>query len=527
MIRSEPPSAPSPGRRGAAILIAIAVFAAAAVFAWTTFSQRVREGGPPTPAARPGSPTGVDLSSLPEGWTELPAPPEIRGGAAQAWTGSELLVWGGNTGLDESTVVASGLVFDATEMTWHPIAPAPLEPRMRMASAWTGSELLVWGGWSGRSGSEFLEGFFGDGAAYDPVSDSWRTLPPAPIDARAPLSVWTGREMLVWGTSVRVEDRPRDGAAYDPANDSWRPIAEAPIELTDATAAWTGTEMIVFGAALHGGNFPETPTAIGAAYEPASDTWRQLPESDIDPNANTASWLGDRLIAWDYSEHTSAYSPGSDTWSSLRGPPVDACEDVPRSVTAEGFVFGQLCGELVVMRPGEDGWHNVTRRDLPFWPATFVPVEDLVFVLGYESFDQGAPTRMFAFRPPSSFACGGFAGLHGGELAGAVAARFELLRSYRPEELARPEIEDLVTPAGEATFEDPASGLGGLVANVALDRIVSVEPLPGEDGFRVLVRQYNLNGDGMLSEELTLRAGTNVSGDDCALLVDDARVIGG
>jgi hypothetical protein len=84
-----------------------------------------------------------------------------------------------------------------------------------------------------------------------------------------------------------------------------------------------------------------------------------------------------------------------------------------------------------------------------------------------------------------------------------------------------------VTPAGEATFEDPASGLGGLVANVALDRIESVEPLPGADGFRVRVRQYDLNGDGMLSEELTLRAGTNLSGDDCPLLVEEARTIGG
>jgi hypothetical protein len=466
-------------------------------------------------------------SGYPAGWTELPAPPEIRSGAAQVWTGSQLLVWGGTTGFNEQSVVASGMVFDATELAWRPTAPAPLDPRTRMASAWTGSELLVWGGWSGRSGSEFLEGFLGDGAAYDPVSDSWRSLPPAPIDARAPLSVWTGREMLVWGTSVRVEDRPRDGAAYDPTTDSWRPIAEAPIELTDATAVWTGTEMIVFGAALYGGNFPETPTAIGASYDPASDTWRQLPDSDIDPNANTASWLEDRLIAWDYSEHTSAYSPDSDAWASLRGPPVDACEDVPTSVTAEGFVFGRLCGELVVMLPGEDGWHNVTRRDLEFWPASFVPVEDLVFVLGYEGIDSGTPTRMFAFRPPSSFACGGFPGMHRAELAGAVAARFELLRSDRPEALARPEIEDLLSAAGEAAFEAPTSGLGGLFADVALDRIVSIDQLSGADGFQVIVRLYDLGGTGILSEELTLRAGTNLSGDDCALLVDDANVIRG
>jgi hypothetical protein len=398
-----------------------------------------------------------------------------------------------------------------------------------MGSAWTGSELLVWGGWSGTYGYEFAEGFLADGAAYDPVSDSWRTLPPAPIDARAPLSVWTGREMLVWGTSVRVEDRPRDGAAYNPAADSWRRIAEAPIELTGATAVWTGTEMIVFGAALHGGNVPETPTAIGAAYDPASDTWRQLPDSDIDPKANTASWLEDRLIAWDYSEHTSEYSPDADAWASLTGPPVDACEDVPTSVTAEGFVFGQLCGELVVMLPGEDAWHNVTRRDLQFWPVEFAPVEDLVLVLGYESYfyDQSAPTSMFAFRPPSSFACGGFPGVQGAELAGAVATRFELLRSDRPEALARPEIKDILSPAGEAAFEDPASGLGGLFYYVALDPIVSIEPLSGADGFPAIVRLYDLGGTGMLSEELTLRAGTNLSGDDCELLVDDASVIGG
>jgi hypothetical protein len=463
------------------------------------------------------------------GWTELPAPPEIRTGAAQEWTGSQLLIWGGYTGLDEPNVVASGLVFDPAELAWRQTAPGPLEPRALMASAWTGSEFLVWGGWSGTYGYEFAEAFLGDGAAYDPVSDSWRTLPPAPIEARAPLSVWTGREMLVWGTALRVEDRPRDGAAYDPTTDSWRLIAEAPIELTDATAVWTGTEMIVFGAALHGGNVPETPMAIGAAYDPASDIWRELPESDIDPNANTASWLEDRLIAWDYSEHTSAWSPGSDTWATLRGPPVDACEDVPASVTAEGFVFGQLCGELVVILPGEDAWHNVTRRDMQFWPTGFAPVGDVVLVSGYESYfyDQGAPTKMFAYRPPSSFECGGLPSMQGAELAGAVAARFELLRSDRPEALARPEIEDLLSAAGEAAFEDPTSELGGLFADVAFDRIVSIDPLSGADGFRVVMRLYDLGGTGMLSEELTLRAGTNLSGDDCAQLVDHASVIGG
>ena len=101
-------------------------------------------------------------------------PPEIRTGAAQVWTGTQLLIWGGYTGFDEQNVVASGLVFDAAEQTWRPTAPAPLESRALMASAWTGSELLGWGGWSGTYGYEFAEAFLGDGAAYDPVTASWR-----------------------------------------------------------------------------------------------------------------------------------------------------------------------------------------------------------------------------------------------------------------------------------------------------------------------------------------------------------------
>jgi hypothetical protein len=522
MSRSKPPSGPSPGRRVTAILIAFAVFAAAAIFAWTRFSEGLDSTKPATPQP---TPSGVDLSGIPEGWTELAPPPAIRTGASQVWTGSQLLVWGGRLGgNDERAPERDGMVFDVATNTWDTIPPAPIDGRGYAAKAWTGSELVVWGGWDGSfKGDE--PGTFADGAAYDPSTQQWRVLPPNGLTSRAPLSVWTGDELIVWGTSFRTKVRPLDGAAYTPASDSWRPIADGPIELTDAVAEWTGTEMIVFGAALHGGNFPETPTAIGAAYDPATDSWRALPDSDIDTNANSASWLGDRLIAWDYSEHTSAYSLATDSWSSLAGPPVDACEDVPRSVTAEGYVFGELCGEQVVMLPDEDRWHNVSRRDLAFWPATFAPAEDIVFVMGYESFEQDAPARMFAFRPPSSFACGGFPGLSGEELAAAVAARFELLRSDRREALSRPEIEDLLSPQGEAAFEDPANSLAGLFGNVALDEVMMVEPLASGNEFSVVVRMYDLGGTEKFSEELTLRPGTNLSGDECELVVDDVNVV--
>jgi len=65
-----------------------------------------------------------------------------------------------------------------------------------------------------------------------------------------------------------------------------------------------------------------------------------------------------------------------------------------------------------------------------------------------------------------------------------------------------------------------------LLSLVPLDRMVSIEGLPASDGFRVDVRLYNLGGEGKLAEELTLRQGLNLSGDECPLVVDDVRAIG-
>lgn len=396
--RPLPPEPPgrSPGRRFAAAAVALAVFAAAGVFGWRTLRPD------PAPVEEPvvSEPSGA-FDDLPVGWSELPAPPEVRRGAATAWTGSELLVWGGYTGFDELNVTGDGLAFHATSRTWAAMSTGQLSPRALAASAWTGSELLVWGGWQGTSGSEFAEGFLDDGAAYDPASDTWRALPPPPIDGRAPLSVWTGRELLVWGTALRVEDRRRDGAAYDPANDSWRSISQAPIELTDATAVWTGEEMIVFGAALCCGNDPESQTAIGAAYDPANDTWRRIPDSTLSPQASTAAWNGDEIIAWDYLNESAAYDPLTDSWRSLPRIPLDDSECTPESEALRGNVLGDYCGALTLFDPAQQRWVWLDHPESsgpPFWDYELISASS-VFLLPAQRYGDTPEIRFFAYRP--------------------------------------------------------------------------------------------------------------------------------
>ena len=61
---------------------------------------------------------------------------------------------------------------------WQAVAPLPaglLAPRGRAAVAWTGRQLLVWGGVD-------LRPFrvYDDGSAYDPATDRWLPLPDEP-----------------------------------------------------------------------------------------------------------------------------------------------------------------------------------------------------------------------------------------------------------------------------------------------------------------------------------------------------------
>ncbi|HWL89984.1 MAG TPA: hypothetical protein VNP90_01355, partial [Actinomycetota bacterium] len=392
---------PTFGRRLAAAAVALAVFTAAAVFAWDLSHPDPVPGPRPMPA--------VDLAAeLPEGWSELPPPPEVRSGAVTAWTGSQLLVWGGYeyTGSGDEDPAGDGFVFDGATRTWEALPDSPLSGRSDTAYGWTGKELLIWGGFDGG----FREvPYLDDGAAFDPRTRTWRMLPAAPIGPRTPFSVWTGQELIVWGSVDRF-GRLRDGAAFDPTTNRWRTIADGPTDITNGSAVWTGEEMIVFGAALDGNNHSDTPTAIGAAYDPEADTWRELPPSELSPQAHTAEWLNGELIAWDYEHGDAAYDPGTDAWRALPKVPLAFVECGPDSVATRHLIFGNYCGQTVVFSSQEDAWH---RDPIPVpdaeggccWVHEPVAAGDVVLILSllYDEPPQrtiASDRRMLAYNPP-------------------------------------------------------------------------------------------------------------------------------
>ena len=111
-----------------------------------------------------------------------------------------MIIWGGlrhDGGGD--VYLNTGARYNPTSNTWTLTATngAPSPGRWFHSGVWTGSTLIVWGGEITAVSSVP----YNNGGSYDPVSDSWEptTTFQAPSARSAHTAVWTGSSMLVFG----------------------------------------------------------------------------------------------------------------------------------------------------------------------------------------------------------------------------------------------------------------------------------------------------------------------------------------
>ncbi len=318
--------------------------------------------------------TGGLYDPIADRWdpTSVQNAPRLQGGISYVWTGDRMIVWGRSA----ESIGAGGGRYDPVANAWTPVATGrPLAGR-EISGVWTGAEVVVWGG-------EFRQAFFDDGAAYDPVLDSWRVISnlgsPAPRYRHQ--MIWSGDEILVWsgfGEAAPLQGCLScpliSGGRYDPLQDRWTSMSLPPAgPIFGSKAVWAVDRMIVWGAGPGVQYFPTTdhwspisslsappvprfghsvvwtgsrmlvwgggPTSIdlfdsGGIYDPAGDRWE--PMSTIGApsprESHEAVWTGDRMLVWSGADATSAFSntggvydPASDTWrpTSLTGAPSE------------------------------------------------------------------------------------------------------------------------------------------------------------------------------------------------------------
>jgi N-acetylneuraminic acid mutarotase len=228
-------------------------------------------------------------------WRSMYSPgPSRRAAHTAVWTGSEMLVWGGKSA---SGMLATGGRYNPLENRWQAIATqeAP-SARFRHTAIWTGKEMIVWGGASSPDAAILLD----SGAAYSPQANSWRTLNStgAPTPRSAHSAVWTGTRMLIWGGWNDVGHGINTGGIYDPASDTWTPMTTS-LSVSRRgghQAVWTGTEMLICSGAVNG----TTWVSDAWRYDPAADIWMPISNNGIPaPRLKCPYvWTGNEMIVW-------------------------------------------------------------------------------------------------------------------------------------------------------------------------------------------------------------------------------------
>ena len=166
---------------------------------------------------------------------------------------------------------------------------------------WTGSQVVYWGGvvdttgpgWRGvvnPTGSEFVCNNLG--GVYSPATDTWSTIdttgaPSLAVDGGG----FTGNEVVLRGSSCLPQPSgspvpgPVIGALYDPATDTWRNMStvNAPtttngtdVVLGEKVVCWGGAPYIAGQAYTQSPTQPSELTNSGAVYSATDDTWTAM-----------------------------------------------------------------------------------------------------------------------------------------------------------------------------------------------------------------------------------------------------------
>jgi N-acetylneuraminic acid mutarotase len=274
-----------------------------------------------------GESNGWKYNPSSNSWTQISTinQPNGRNFHTAVWTGTEMIIWGGEGGY---TKLKSGGKYNPTSDTWTSTYDGGDCPTGRKyhTAVWTGTEMIVWGGFDGVSGSGKAQ----TGAKYNPSTNSWSSINTSSApDARIFHSaVWADNRMIIWGGEIYSSDNTNTGGIYNPSSNTWTSLntTSAPSNRENHSAVWTGTEMIIWG-----GELGSSKIGNGGKYNPSTDSWSTVSSvgAPVARTDHSSVWTGTEMIVWGgrigqegsaqmaTTNTGSRYNPSSNSWTAL------------------------------------------------------------------------------------------------------------------------------------------------------------------------------------------------------------------
>jgi hypothetical protein len=321
----------------------------------------------------------------------------------------------------------------APRPVWHPsyLDPGPLAPRTFPDVMWTGSEMIVWGG--------NFEGFpfpsLTDGAAYDPETGEWRMLAPAPLsEGTLARAVWADGQMIVVSADATL--------SYDPEADTWREIAAGwPSPSFVGQMVWTGEAVYLWDAGDlarldpdlgEWRRIPDPPFegrvearlwAVDGSLLAAGTSgtceglelvlwsgpeWQTLPPIPDLPGLSAADCGDSRQVAvidgsilvWYYGVDAYSFNLETSEWSHVGEPAIEGTSGASGALVLDGRVLIPERGYGTLYDPTAGTW---TRVLLPGWgrgqQMVWTSEEVLMWGLTQRP-ESGAPVDAWRWTPP-------------------------------------------------------------------------------------------------------------------------------
>ncbi len=257
---------------------------------------------------------------------------------------------------------------------WLSTATSSSAARTGHTAIWTGSRMIIWGGF-----------YVNTGGIYNPTTDSWTatSTTEAPSERNFHSAVWDGTRMIVWGGKNGLMQGLNSGGEYTFATDSWGPTgqgANVPAVRQGHTAVWTGTTMLVWGGMLGVPGTNQWPghTNTGGAYNPVTKQWTATTTSGAPSVAgHTAVWNGSEMIAWGGNSNAGGkYNPASDTWTAVTtsGAPTARTFHTAVMIFGKMVVWGGYVGHAPsggyvnsggVYDPSANSWTSTSMTNAP------------------------------------------------------------------------------------------------------------------------------------------------------------------
>jgi hypothetical protein len=209
--------------------------------------------------------------------------PAARAHHVAVWTGSRMIVWGGQTGAAPTDNTNTGAIYDPETYSWTAMSTVNAPTARHDATAvWTGTVMIVWGGYDG---SDYLA----SGAVYDPAANTWTATAAsgAPSGRRQHAAAWVDAAglMVVWGGTDGA-DELNSGARFDPVGNAWTATAAPPAGSATRrqhSGTASGSSMLIYGGfgdeasmAVVNIYFPFASIPGGLSYSAADDDWTAL-----------------------------------------------------------------------------------------------------------------------------------------------------------------------------------------------------------------------------------------------------------